>query len=211
MFFIVGLSTQLQFNKLGKIQISRIFVLSRFLATGDSYFTIAAAYRISRASLSKIVPETCSAIWEELKDEYLPVPNEEKWRNIAHGFENTWNFPQCVGAIDGKHVVVQAPPKSGSMYYNYKKCYSVVLMAVVDAHYNFVVVDVGAYGKQSDGNVLANSTFRKKLLNMDLALPPPESIAGTSKPRLPFAFVGDEAFPLLPNLLRPYPGDYLPY
>ena len=157
----------MHFNKLGKIQISRIFVLSRFLATGDSYFTIAAAYRISQASVSKIVPETCSAIWEELKDEYLPVPNEEKWRNIAHGFENAWNFPQCVGAIDGKHVVVQAPPKSGSMYYNYKKCYSVVLMAVVDAHYNFVVVDVGAYGKQSDGNVLANSTFGKKLLNMD--------------------------------------------
>ena len=97
------------------------------------------------------------------------------------------------------------------MYYNYKKCYSVVLMAVVDAHYNFVVVDVGAYGKQSDGNVLANSTFGKKLLNMDLALPPPEPIAETSEPRLPFVFVGDEAFPLLPNLLRPYPGDYLPY
>ena len=64
-----------------------------------------------------------------------------------HGFENAWNFPQCVGAINGKPVVVQAPPKSGSMYYNYKKRYSVVLMAVVDAHYNFVVVDVGAYGK----------------------------------------------------------------
>jgi len=92
------------------------------LATGDSYFTTATAYRISRASVSKIVPETCSAIWEELKDEYLPAPNEEKWRSIAHGFENAWNFPQCVGAIDGKHVVVQAPPKSGSMYYNYKKC-----------------------------------------------------------------------------------------
>ena len=46
---------------------------------------------------------------------------------------------------------------------------------------------------------------------MDLALPPPEPITGTSEPRLPFVFVGDEAFPLLPNLLRLYPGDYLPY
>ena len=97
------------------------------------------------------------------------------------------------------------------MYYNYKKCYSVVLMAVVDAHYNFVVVDFGGYGKQSDGNVLANSTFGKKLLNMYLALPPPEPITGTSELRLPFIFVGDEAFPLLPNILRPYPGDYIPY
>jgi len=43
-------------------------------------------------------------------------------------------------------------------------------MAVVDAHCNVVVVDAGACGKQSDGNVLANSTFGTKLLNMDLAL-----------------------------------------
>ena len=53
-----------------------------------------------------------------------------------------------------------------------------MLVAVVDAHYNLVVVDVGVYGKQSNGNVLANSTFGKKLLNMDSALPPQEPITG---------------------------------
>jgi len=36
-------------------------------------------------------------------------------------------------------------------------------MAVVDAQYSFVVIDIGAYGRQSDGNVFAISLFGKKL------------------------------------------------
>ena len=82
-------------------------------------------------------------------------------------------------------------------------------MAVVDAQYNFVVVDIGAYGRQSDGNVFANSLFGKKLENLQLPLPAEEPRTATSEPQLPYVFVGDEA--LLPNVMRPYPGSHLPY
>ena len=84
-------------------------------------------------------------------------------------------------------------------------------MAVVDAQYNFVVVDIGAYGRQSDGNVFGNSLFGKKLKNLQLPLPAEEPLTATSEPQLPYVFVGDEAFPLLPNVMRPYPGSHLPY
>lgn len=103
---------------------------------------------------------------------------------------------------------MQAPPNSGSMYYNYKKQFSIVLLAVADAHYKFVMVDIGAYGQQSDGSVFAHSTFAKLMMQGRLDLPPNRPLRGEQEP-VPLVFVGDEAFPLKRHLLRPFPGSDL--
>lgn len=58
-------------------------------------------------------------------------------------------MPNCLGAIDGKHIAMQSPHKSGSAYYNYKHFYSIHLMAICDAKYKFTFVDIGAQGKSS--------------------------------------------------------------
>lgn len=119
----------------------------RYLATGDSYTTIASSYRVGISTVAGIVPEVSKAIWDSLVDEFLPVPKTADWQEIATGFKERWNFPNCVGAIDGKHVVIQAPHNSGSQYFNYKGTYSIVLLAVVDARYLFRVVDVAQFTK----------------------------------------------------------------
>jgi len=95
-----------------------------------------------------IIAEVCKVIWNVLQPLYLRCPNEEnEWLQIANDFNSLWNFPNCIGAIDGKHIRIKAPPKSGSAFYNYKGYFSFVLMAICNAHYSFTWVDIGDYGK----------------------------------------------------------------
>ena len=88
---------------------------------------------------------------------------EIEWLRIAEQYETRWNFPHCIVAVDGKHVNIQPPHDCGSYYYNYKNTHSIVLMAVVDANYEFIYVDVGCNGRVSDGGVWGNSTLSKRL------------------------------------------------
>ena len=80
----------------------------------------------------------------------LPSTSQE-WQTVALEFATRWDFPNCGGAIDGKHVRIVPPPRSGSHYYNYKGFHSIVLMAVASAQYEFLFVDVGKNGRMSDG------------------------------------------------------------
>lgn len=137
----------------------------------------------------------------------MPVPGADEWRSIAVEFEERWNFPLCCGALDGKHIKMKAPPNSGSLFFNYKGDHSLVLLALVDAHYRFRVIDVGGYGRTSDGGILANSTFGQALRDGSLHLPPDQHLPGAEhRGPQPHVFVADEAFPLRRNLMRPFPG-----
>lgn len=114
-----------------------------------------------------------------------------------------WQFPNCLGAVDGKHVAIVPPPNSGSFFYNYKGFHSMVLMAVVNANYEFIMCDFGTNGRISDGGVIENTKFGEKLTNSTLNIPDPETIRSSNK-TLPFVFVGDDAFAMRPNFLKPF-------
>lgn len=86
-------------------------------------------------------------------------------------FDRSWQFPNVCGAIDGKHVLIRCPPQSGSEFFNYKKTYSLILLAVVDADYNFLYIDVGKNGRVNDAAVFSNSSFNAALQGRKLNLP----------------------------------------
>ncbi|XP_011706263.1 PREDICTED: uncharacterized protein LOC105461466 [Wasmannia auropunctata] len=135
---------------------------------------------------------------------YLRCPQEEdEWIKIANDFYNLWNFPNCIGVIDGKHCRIQAPPHSGSAFHNYKGHFSAILMAIVDARYRFIWVDIGDYGSMNDSGIWANTAIKQAIENKTLSVPETRSLPNTNCP-LPFSLVGDEGFPLKTYLMRPY-------
>ncbi|XP_066598912.1 uncharacterized protein [Prorops nasuta] len=146
------------------------------------------------------------AIWSCLKENEMPEPSTEIWLNIANKFYEKTDFPNCFGAVDGKHIRCINPIKGESNYFNYKKYFSIVLMAVADANLNFIAIDVGAYGKEGDSAIFRNCPLGKKLYSGNLNLPPPRCLPKTTENPQPFVVVGDEAFKLSTNLLRPYPA-----
>jgi hypothetical protein len=134
----------------------------------------------------------------------MPQPSKENWLNIANGFETHANFPNCLGAVDGKHIRLIKSIESGSLYYNYKHYFSVVLLAICDSNYLFISVDTGAFGKNSDSSIFKDFLFYKKLINNSLNIPDPKPISSIDPEPMAYVIVGDEAFGLLENIMRPY-------
>lgn len=184
----------------------RLCITLWHLASGDAQISIASSFRVSPPTVTRIIQETCGALWDQLKSRgYLEVPDTElQWRRISKEFELRWNFPHCLGAIDGKHVVMQAPACSGSEYFNYKKTHSIVLMAVCNARYEFTMVDIGDAGRQSDGGVYKNSQLGYAIDHNTISLPPPSPIGDNDDKIYPYVFVADDAFQMKPFMLKPY-------
>lgn len=78
-----------------------------------------------------------------------------------------------------------------------------VLLAIVDAKYQFLLVGFGNNGQISDGGVLQNTSFFEKLVNETLHIPQPDDVSDNFK-HVPYVFVADDAFPLRTNIMKPF-------
>ncbi|KAM4034471.1 uncharacterized protein ACNLHF_021105 [Anomaloglossus baeobatrachus] len=182
----------------------RLLVTLRFLATGESLSSLHYQFRLGISTISGISRHTCRALWDCLQEEFIPQPTRDRWLDIAEKFNQICQFPNCLGAVDGKHIRIVKPAASGSEYYNYKKFFSIVLMAITDAQYKFIAVDIGAYGRSNDSQVFKMSTMRRQLYVNTLDIPSARPLPDTCDPPMPYVFVADEAFQLSEHLLKPY-------
>lgn len=173
---------------------------------GERFQSLHYCFRIGATTIGNIVIETCQVIWEKLTPLYMKAPTTEKWLDVADKFHSVWNYPNCLGAIDVKLIKIESPAHSGSAFFSYKHSHSITLQAVVDADAKFLFVDVGDYGRNNDSGTFRASHFGKLFLHKKLYIPSPRTIRGTNNSdEFPFVFVGDEAYPLSVNLMRPFP------
>ncbi|XP_068085542.1 putative nuclease HARBI1 [Anabrus simplex] len=194
-------------SKRNQYALRKLKILHAYLATGNSFRCLSFQFKRGETTIGKIVDEVCSAVWTTLQPEFMPAPSKELWENISERYLELWNMPNCIGAIDGKHVRIQCPRNSGSSFYNYKGYFSIVLLALVDADGLFIVIEAGDYGRNSDGGVLRNSALGRNLQQGTLNIPDPKRLPKDDDHCSPFPyfFVGDEAFPLQKHIMRPYP------
>ncbi|XP_055072963.2 uncharacterized protein [Misgurnus anguillicaudatus] len=182
----------------------RLMITLRFLATGESFRSLHYAFRIGCSTLSELIPETCRAIYQVLKEKHLKCPTTaDEWIKVSEGFQTTAKFPNCLGALDGKHIRIKPPPQCGAQFFNYKHFNSIVMMALVDSNYRFLYVDVGCNGRVSDGGVFRGTTLQESLEQRTANIPQSTPLPGTDIP-MPFFVVADEAFPLKPYLMKPF-------
>lgn len=78
-----------------------------------------------------------------------------------------------------------------------------MLLALVDANYKFIYVDIGCNGRISDGGVFRNCNLYQYLDEDRLHIPKPSTLPGTET-EFPYVIVADDAFPLKEYILKPY-------
>ncbi|KAL3218678.1 hypothetical protein MRX96_031415 [Rhipicephalus microplus] len=183
----------------------RLALTLRYLSSGMLVKDAAMAFRVGIETARNIIHETCTVLSEVLSPECMKTPTGEEWREIAAGFCNRQQFPNCVGAVDGKHIQIKCPRNGGSLYFNYKGTHFIVLMAVVDSQYLFRLVNVGAPGRFSDGGIWQDSPIGERLHEGELSLPRAAMLPKSGRV-CRHVFVGNEAFQLPPDSMRPQPG-----
>ncbi|KAJ1519064.1 hypothetical protein ONE63_011307 [Megalurothrips usitatus] len=163
---------------------------------------------VPACTTSLVIRQVCDSIWEELNHEMLPPLTEERLTGIMRDFWDLWQFPNCVGAIDGRHCILQNFAHGASEWYNYKGSFSMILMAVADARYRLTYVDTGARGRRSDGGVWEQCSLKRDIDDGTAPLPPPRRLPGGWMSTPP-VFVADDAFSLGPHVMKPFAGQFL--
>ena len=90
---------------------------------------------------------------EQIISDRITQPTQEEWKKKWEEFYSLWQIPSCIGAIDGTHTVrykhrITVVPFSLTTIDIF-----LVLLALVYANYKFTKIDLGGYGKSSDGGL----------------------------------------------------------
>ena len=113
--------------------------------------------------------------------------------------ERKWSFPNCLGAIGGKHIMIQNSANSGNLYLNYKKYLISILLTVCNANYEFIIADIGEPSRQRDAGIFANSFLEKLVTKNNLSTLATRKLTGSDS-YIPYVFFSDDAFPLVTKL-----------
>ncbi|GFO04838.1 protein antagonist of like heterochromatin protein 1 [Plakobranchus ocellatus] len=182
----------------------RLMLTLRHLSTGASFQSLHFEFRVGESTARMTVYDVCEAIWKKLGPKELPPQTRESLSHVAQDFFSLWQYPNCIGAVGNKCIMVKCPSnRSSHNSDSYKGKYAIVLQAVSDAKGKFIFVDVGDYDPQYDAGIFKHSAFGQALVKGQIPIPEDGTIFN-SEP-MPYVFIGSYTCPLMYNLMRPFP------
>ena len=158
-----------------------------YMATQESIRSIADRFNVSESTFivwhRKVIAVLC-----EISNDVIKWPDNQDIQIITGSFQERNGFPGVVGAIDGTHIRIEAPPEHPDDYYNRKGYHSIVLQAACREDRRFVNIYCGWPGKVHDARIFRNSPLFENGQNL----------CGQNH------LLGDGAYPLQNWVLVPY-------
>ena len=91
---------------------------------------------------------------------------------------------------------------------NYKGYYSIMLMALVEADYKFVLVNIGCSGSCSDAQFWNDCDLRHHIVTNRIGWPNPDNLMYDDR-EMPYYIISDEAFAQRTWLMKPFSKRHL--
>ena len=175
------------------------------LMHGVSIPLVADKAAIGKSTVHGIIRQVCSAISKNFG--YLIAwPVGRRLARVTTGFQSKQWMPNCIGAIDGTHIYIAAPPNSiaAADHRNRNKSFSILLQGVVDTKCYFTSINTGLPGSLHDSAHFKSTELYRKV---------DEGVMGgfhddplTWPAGLPFPpyIVADRGYPLLSWCITPF-------
>ncbi|CAF4211088.1 unnamed protein product, partial [Rotaria sordida] len=171
------------------------------LGTTGELRTIGHLFGIGKCSAANILHSFCSVIVEIYFRRLIKFPTtQQEIRATTDAFLKKYNYPMCLGALDGTHIAIEPPIGYEPDYYNYKKHHSIILLAIVESSLKFIYVNIGAPDRCNDANVYTRSSLYELLQGNIYA----ENYITINNTHIQSHVIADSAFPLSKNLMKPY-------
>ncbi|CAJ0606313.1 unnamed protein product [Cylicocyclus nassatus] len=180
----------------------RLMIYLRFVTQRRTFTAYALDIGMGKTTVSNVVEEVAEAIIRVLHNVAFPPLTRARLEEVARKTQARFDYPRAVGFMDGKHINIQKPARSGSMYWNYKHYHSIILLAICDCDYRFMAYDVGAPGRRGDAGVFRNSAIKRWLERHDDVFPPTRGLGRVGP--VQYHFLVDGGFAQGPRFIRPY-------
>ena len=142
-----------------------VAMLLKRLGKGLDYREIGDKFGVGASTACQKVNTAMSFLIETKKYMISHLQEGRNLEAIIEGFLTRWNFPQCLGAINGTHIPIKAPQNHHTDYFNRKSFHSVIVQAVCDSECRITDIFAGWPGRAHDARVFSRSNIGQRVIN----------------------------------------------